>query len=258
MGPISREYSERQRFGILTLVGVAGMIAPISSAIYFPALLEIQNDLNTSESMMDGTIAGFMAAMAIFPLLWGTLADAYGRKGAGSSATLVTGVGTIIDIFPAEKRETLSPSTSDAVLNFYKRRKGKSPCPEVRLYGVVGGIISIITGLSLTGYFLEATISLPATLVAEFLIGFGMTNVFSGTSTYLIDLFPNNSSSIMACNACFRTLAAAIITSFTTKILDTFSYLWAFTIFAFLQIPGILALLVILFSNKLHSPPIDD
>ncbi|KAJ9069770.1 hypothetical protein DSO57_1015264 [Entomophthora muscae] len=429
----NKTYSRQQLVAILMLIGAAGIISPISSAIYFPALIDIRNNLNTTDALMDVTVAGFLVTMGIFPLLWGTLADAYGRRGvflvsmflysvssaacglaqsiavliamrivqgATSSAAMVTGAGVITDIFPPEKRgtalgtfligpligpvigpiiggyfneylgwrcifwflatlgvlilvclvfflpETLSqqqaypftftlcpPSVqrtgspinpfhpltylkyskvtlviayvciiyssyyfitslqtrvlskvysltssqvglcyiplglgnlvgsitggriSDAILHQY-RQKSSVPRPEVRLYGVAWGAISIVVGLAALGFCLELRWPLAATLGSEFLVGFGMTSVFSGTSTYLIDLFSHHASSIMACNTCLRTLAAAIVTSLNTHILNNLSYTWAFSTFTLLQLPGILALIfLIFFANNLYPLP---
>ncbi|KAJ9060991.1 hypothetical protein DSO57_1025065 [Entomophthora muscae] len=417
----AKVYSQPRLWGILALIGVAGMIAPISSAIYFPALPDIQKSLATTEQLLNITVAGFMAGMGIFPLIWGTLADAYGRRGvyltsilvfvvtsagcglsqdvgfliamrimqgASSSAALVTGAGTISDVFPPEQRgtalstfslgpligpvvgpliggylnqylgwrwiflfltvfgalilvclyfflpETLPQSrrqaypfslslhpfslaktgkflnpfqplkyvkypkvmivssyvgvlfasyyfvtssktrvlkaiysltssqiglcyipqglgnilgsiiggrVSDAVVSHYKQ-KSPSPRPEVRLYSVALYIPGLLLGLSGLGFSLQLRWPLASTLAFEFLVGFGMTGTMSGTSPYLIDLFPESASSIVACDTCIRSLFAVATTSVGSHILDNLTYVWAYSIFALLQIPGILIL----------------
>lgn len=427
-------FSSIKLYLILGLVAVAGILAPISSAIYFPALLDIKDDLKTTELLVYLSASGFMAGMGLAPLVWGTLSDAYGRRGVflwssvlfvfssagcglsksittliimriiqgvGSSAAMVVGTSTIVEIFPAEKRgsaiglflvgpligpvigpilggflnqyiswqsifwfltvlgmvvllflflylpETLPESRrkpypfritlwppavcrtgpilnplqplvflkytkvwlivmyaclifsayyfvastqikamgqvynlssaqvgmsylplglgnifgsvlggriSDAVLRHYTVHKPSSLCPEVRLYGVFGGISCILCGLLMTGFFLAHTIPLPATLCAQFLVGFGMTNIFSGTSTYLIDLFPGKSSSIMGCNSSLRTLSAAVVAGVSSPLINYLGYKLSYSILAASQLPGIIGLIVLISSKSIPSP----
>ncbi|KAJ9049664.1 hypothetical protein DSO57_1022039 [Entomophthora muscae] len=128
-------YSKLKRYLVLGLVSIAGLLGPISSTIYFPSANSVITDLKTTSSKFDLTIGAFMITLGIMPLIWGSIADRYGRKwvyvlsmsiatagniGAGfsrsineliglrvlqaigSSAAMVTGVGVIADIFPKE------------------------------------------------------------------------------------------------------------------------------------------------------------
>jgi len=100
------------------------------------------------------------------------------------------------------------------------------------------------------GWFLESLQPLPATLFSQFLIGFGMMMVFSGTSNYLIDLYPTKSASVIACNNCIRTIAAAIATALSSKIINSLGFAWSFTTFAFLQFPGIIGAIYLLLWSR--------
>ncbi|KAI9292031.1 MFS general substrate transporter [Neoconidiobolus thromboides FSU 785] len=422
---ISNDFTKFQRYLILLLIAIAGMSSPICSAIYFPALLNIRQELQTTEELVDITVSSFLFIMGIAPLMWGGLADMYGRKGVyiastaifiassvgcalapninflivmralqglGSSSTVVIGIGTISDIFPRSERGsatglflvgpligpvigpiiggfvnqylgwryifwiltglagaififvtfflpetlpkerkqnftfgvTLSPfkiyrkgpifnplmpliylkhmtvaltvlyasiifasyysisssqiksltavyhlnssqvglayiplgignligSTfggrlSDYLINRYSRITNKPAPPEIRLHGSFIGAISITVGLFMLGWFLEFELPLGATLFSQLLVGFGMTCVFSGTSTYLIDLFPKYSASITACNNCLRTISAGIIASVNSIMLSNLNYGWTFSLFGFLQLIGITILIIL-------------
>ncbi|KAJ9056210.1 hypothetical protein DSO57_1035504 [Entomophthora muscae] len=121
---------------ILAIVSFAGLLAPLASTIYFPALETIAEDLETTGQVMDLTIGVFILVLGFFPLIWGGAADRYGRRwifisslllflasnigaalaqsigvliamrvlqGVGSSAPLVIGVGVVSDVFPKEE-----------------------------------------------------------------------------------------------------------------------------------------------------------
>ncbi|KAJ1679418.1 hypothetical protein EV182_002097 [Spiromyces aspiralis] len=103
----------------------------------YPALTEITTDLHTTLTKTNATLTAYMFAMALFPLIWGTLADVIGRRyiyigtnilflganigcalapniaalivfrifqSAGASSILSMGAGTITDIYPRHKR----------------------------------------------------------------------------------------------------------------------------------------------------------
>ncbi|KAJ9077183.1 Dityrosine transporter 1 [Entomophthora muscae] len=418
---------------ILLLVAVAGILAPISSAIYFPALPDIQDNLRTTEPLVFLSASGFMLGMGLAPLAWGTISDAYGRRGVflwttalfvlssigcgisktiellismrtlqgiSSSAAMVTGVSVIIEIFPATKRgsaigmfligpligpiagpilggflnqyfgwqyifwflgglgavvllclliylpetlpdvqrkpypfrinlfppticrtgpilnpllplvymkqakvclivtyacltfsayhfvasiqvivmkkvynlssfhvglsylplgignivgSTLGGYYSDAIMRYYTAYKPTQLCPEVRLYAIVFGIVAFLFGLVMAGFSLAHTLPLAVTLFAQFLIGFGMTNIFTGISTYLIDLFPCQSSSIMACSACLRTVSAAVVSGLGPTLINHLGYKSSYCIMAVFQLPGIIGLGFLVFSSSPNS-----
>ncbi|KAI9290674.1 MFS general substrate transporter, partial [Neoconidiobolus thromboides FSU 785] len=133
----TKQYSKLRRSIILIVVAFAAILAPLSSTIYFPSLEAIKEELNTTEALVDITIAVYMLTLGLAPLVWGGMADRFGRKGVflisqaiftignvgcalsnsiglliamrviqaiGASAPIVTGMGTITDIFPKEDR----------------------------------------------------------------------------------------------------------------------------------------------------------
>ncbi|KAJ1917640.1 hypothetical protein H4219_003102 [Mycoemilia scoparia] len=136
--PYSPFSSGRRKLITLT-VSLIGILGPLTSSIYYPAIQDIANDLNTTLTMVNSTLTAFMFAMAVFPLFWGPMADIIGRRyvyiitiilylggnigcaltpnivaliifriiqSAGSSAILSIGAGTIADIYPRSQRGT--------------------------------------------------------------------------------------------------------------------------------------------------------
>ncbi|KAI9298971.1 MFS general substrate transporter [Neoconidiobolus thromboides FSU 785] len=132
-------YSVNQRRFYLAIVAFAGLMAPMSATMFFPALIQIKEDFQTTDTLIDLTVSIFVFVLAIAPLVWGTCADLYGRRwvyitaqvifalscvgcglspniavfllmrvfqGIGSSATIVLGIGTISDIYPRDQRGT--------------------------------------------------------------------------------------------------------------------------------------------------------
>ncbi|KAI9298303.1 MFS general substrate transporter [Neoconidiobolus thromboides FSU 785] len=131
------QYTKYHKFFYLILASSTAVLPPLSSTIYLPSLVEIQHELNTNETMMDLSIALFLVFLAVTPLIWGNLADYYGRKivyvssliifiignigllfssniyillimrviqSIGSSSGNVCGIGTISDIYIEEER----------------------------------------------------------------------------------------------------------------------------------------------------------
>jgi multidrug resistance protein len=124
---------------ILLLISFAGLIGPLASNIYFPALIDIKTSLDTSETLVNATISVFIFFYGVFPVFWASFSDIYGRRtiyilstgiftvasilcavsvniwmlmvcralqAAGASAIISVGAGTIGDVFPIESRGT--------------------------------------------------------------------------------------------------------------------------------------------------------
>ncbi len=64
----------------LLLIILLSCFAPISTDMYLPALSTMVEELNTTESVMNITLYGFMLMLAISMLVTGPIIDKYGRK----------------------------------------------------------------------------------------------------------------------------------------------------------------------------------
>ncbi|KXN68766.1 MFS general substrate transporter [Conidiobolus coronatus NRRL 28638] len=156
---------------------------------------------------------------------------------------LPLGCGTVIGSF-------LGGKLSDYLLTRAVRIMGDSPPAEVRLQGTWPGVFMVLGGLVATGWLEEAGSPLYTVFIAQFFLGMGMTFVFSGTSTYLIDMFPRNSASAMACNNFLRFFAAALTTMFNSAMLIEWGFGKVFTGFAIVQCIGVVFLVILTFYGE--------
>ncbi|KAL1921080.1 uncharacterized protein VTP21DRAFT_11715 [Calcarisporiella thermophila] len=85
-------FSTLRKTVILFIIALSGLISPINSTIYYPALPVIQRELNASAIAVNATVSSFTIFMAIFPLIWATLSEGLGTR------RLILMVGFIIHI----------------------------------------------------------------------------------------------------------------------------------------------------------------
>lgn len=77
--------------GLVLLITVMNMIVPLSLDMYLPAVPQMTELFNVSESMVNFTLVGFYFFMSIGILLFGPLSDKYGRK-----IVLIIGISTYL------------------------------------------------------------------------------------------------------------------------------------------------------------------
>ena len=65
---------------LLLLLGAISVLAPFSIDMYLPAMPAIAADLNASAGAIQSTLPAFFVGMAISQLLFGSLADHFGRR----------------------------------------------------------------------------------------------------------------------------------------------------------------------------------
>lgn len=403
-------YSQRRKTLILFTIAFAGLIGPIGSTIYYPAMKIIEKDLNTTGYLVNLSVSAFMLTMAIMPLAWGVFSDVYGRRkiylvslfisfvasvgcafsksiapllifrgiqGIGCSSVNSVGAGTISDVFlqkergramgiyllgalvgPAvgpilggvmtdyigwqsifwllaaisfislvmiyfalpetkiptppgepEPKKSLNPvkplaylrfrnvtqvifmvcmiyasyysinislpndygdkygfsSTvtgfmyfgiglgnilgslyggrySDYILKKYNQKNnvkkiGNGQLPsEGRLRSIVPGICMFPLGLLLHGWSIHFVWPWYISTFAQFVVGFGMMFVFSSTSTYLVELFPENSAAIMSVNNFSRFSVSTVAITVYQPVVEVINTGWYFTTFTVLSL----------------------
>ncbi|KAJ9055874.1 Dityrosine transporter 1 [Entomophthora muscae] len=134
---LEMKFTVGERRQILSSVMFAGLLSPLCSSCYFPALGMVASGLNTTNHLVDLSVSVYLVTMGVCPILWGTLADIYGRRklmivasiifvcasaacgfasdiwllislrilqALGASASIVIGIGVIADIYPREER----------------------------------------------------------------------------------------------------------------------------------------------------------
>ncbi|KAL4962835.1 MFS transporter [Aspergillus stella-maris] len=73
-------YPRNKKWFITFVVAVAGSVGPMGSSIFFPALSQVTEELNTTETITNLTIALYMLSMGIFPLWWSSFSERLGRR----------------------------------------------------------------------------------------------------------------------------------------------------------------------------------
>ncbi|KAH8550002.1 major facilitator superfamily domain-containing protein [Umbelopsis sp. PMI_123] len=145
-----KSYSNKKKISITAIIALAGSISPISSTIYYPALVTVQEALNTSATAINASLSIFTFFTAFFPLMWASFGDTYGRRNIylisfsvyvvgsigcalsvnitmlivfrafsaiGSSSVMSLGAGTISDIYyPHERGRAFSMYTCGPLL----------------------------------------------------------------------------------------------------------------------------------------------
>lgn len=132
-------YTKREKWYMVGMAALGGFYSPLASAIYFPAIPTMANAFGKSVELINLTVTIYMVFQGISPMLWGTLADRFGRRpvylaclsllmlssiglalvptnaywlllvlrcfqAAGSASTIALGAGVISDIAtPAER-----------------------------------------------------------------------------------------------------------------------------------------------------------
>ncbi|KAF2816737.1 MFS general substrate transporter [Mytilinidion resinicola] len=76
----SYHYPRRTKWMITVLVAIAGMAAPLGSAIVMPVLLDIAHSFHASTTIANLNVAIYMLSMSIFPLWWSSFSETLGRR----------------------------------------------------------------------------------------------------------------------------------------------------------------------------------
>ncbi|KAL9131268.1 MAG: hypothetical protein Q9217_000755 [Psora testacea] len=75
-----QQYPRLTKWFITFVIALAAVAAPLGSAIIFPSLLEISDDLHTSPAITNFSAAFYTLSMAIFPLWWSSFSETLGRR----------------------------------------------------------------------------------------------------------------------------------------------------------------------------------
>jgi len=398
------KYSQKRKKLILFTIAFAGLIGPIGSTIYYPAMKVIERDLNTTSYLVNLSVSSFMVTMAVMPLAWGVFSDVYGRRriyivslfislvagvgsalsnniylllifraiqGIGCSSVNSVGAGTISDVFFQEERgsamgvyylgalvgpavgpilggvmtdyigwksifwllaiislisfvmififlpetkippppgveepkKSLNPVKPLAYLRFKNirlvicmvcliyasyysiniglpndygdkygfnstytgfmyfgvglgnvlgslyggrysdfmlkrsqkkltlKKKGGVIPSEGRLKSIIPGLILFPVGLLCHGWSVNFVWPWYIPFISQFVVGFGMMFVFSSTSTYLVEQFPENSAAIMSVNNFSRFTVSTIAITVYQPIVEVIGTGWYFTAF---------------------------
>ncbi|KAI0849385.1 major facilitator superfamily transporter [Daldinia vernicosa] len=73
-------FSSRQRAIIIAIASIIGLLSPLSSNLYTPAIPSIADDLGVSKGSINLTVTSYLVLQGISPMLWSTIGDRVGRR----------------------------------------------------------------------------------------------------------------------------------------------------------------------------------
>ncbi|TVY81144.1 MFS transporter OpS2, partial [Lachnellula suecica] len=168
------EYKNSTKWFLTLVVALAAAAAPMGSSIFLPALQQVADDLHTTPTITNLSVAMYMLSMSIFPLWWSSFSETLGRRtiylvsfalftlwnivaavsssigmliimrvlGGGASASVqAVGAGTIADIWEVRER-------GKAMGIFYL-----GPLLGPLLAPIIGGVLSQAWGWRSTQWF---------------------------------------------------------------------------------------------------------
>lgn len=131
------DYRNSTKWGITATISAATAGAPMGSSIFYPALGALSRELDTSETIINMSVALYMLSMSIFPIWWSAFSEQFGRRsiylisftlfiifsvlcavstsapmlivcrllaGGASASVQVVGAGTIADVWESHER----------------------------------------------------------------------------------------------------------------------------------------------------------
>lgn len=78
--PVASERSEAPRWRVLGVLSALMGFASISTDLYLPAMPTMGRDLQADAGSMELTVSGFLVGFSVGQLLWGPIADRFGRR----------------------------------------------------------------------------------------------------------------------------------------------------------------------------------
>lgn len=75
-------FSPAEKRAVLALVGFLMLFSPLTANIYFPAVTQLQQDLNSTVQLINLTMTTYLTFQALAPALFADIADSTGRRPA--------------------------------------------------------------------------------------------------------------------------------------------------------------------------------
>ncbi|KAG0052199.1 hypothetical protein BGZ83_002886 [Gryganskiella cystojenkinii] len=75
-----RNWPRSKKNIVVFTIAYCAFIAPLASSIYMPAVLQVKEDLHTTESLVSASLSVYVLFMGIMPVFWASLCDYYGRR----------------------------------------------------------------------------------------------------------------------------------------------------------------------------------
>ncbi|OJJ33513.1 hypothetical protein ASPWEDRAFT_53430 [Aspergillus wentii DTO 134E9] len=108
--------------------------------------------------------------------------------------------------------------------------------PEYRLPPAILGGVLIPVGLFWFGWTADSRIHWILPIMGSAVFGCGMSLVFTGVFTFLVDAYPQYAASALAANGCARCSFAAAFPLFGNQMYEKLGHQWATSLLAFLTV----------------------
>ncbi|CAE6514752.1 unnamed protein product, partial [Rhizoctonia solani] len=73
-------YTKREKWYMVGMAALAGIFSPLASTVYFPAIPTMAAAFGKTIELINLTVTMYMIFQGISPMLWGSLADRFGRR----------------------------------------------------------------------------------------------------------------------------------------------------------------------------------
>ncbi|MCJ1324215.1 hypothetical protein MMC10_000877 [Thelotrema lepadinum] len=73
-------FTPRQRIIIISIASVVGLLSPLSSNLYVPAIPAVARDLGVTTNAVNLTITSYLIFQGLSPTLWSAIGDSVGRR----------------------------------------------------------------------------------------------------------------------------------------------------------------------------------
>ncbi|KAJ5280945.1 MFS transporter [Penicillium angulare] len=118
--------------------------------------------------------------------------------------------------------------------------------PESRLNDQIWGLLLAAAGLVMFGFFVEYAIHPAATLIATFLVGFGMSWMFVASNAFLTSCVAQQAAGAFALGNMLRSPAAAVAAAIIAPLVQKMGWGYCFLGLALLNLVGVGSMLVVL------------
>ncbi|CAO3637875.1 unnamed protein product [Cunninghamella echinulata] len=88
-------FSAKKKTLILCIIAIASSLSPLSATVYYPSIFNLQNEFQTTDLMITGSMSIFTFTTAIFPLFWARLSEKKGRRHVYLASFLIAIVGNL-------------------------------------------------------------------------------------------------------------------------------------------------------------------
>ncbi|KAI9266772.1 major facilitator superfamily domain-containing protein [Phascolomyces articulosus] len=91
----ARSFSRLRKLTIITIVSVAGTTTSLISTVYYPALVQMQEYFQTTDTAINASVAIYVFLIGFSPVIWSSFSDVYGRRPIYLISFMIAIVGSV-------------------------------------------------------------------------------------------------------------------------------------------------------------------